>query len=685
MIEIYTFSIKTNAMKNFLLLFILVQFSTFSFSQWVPTTPVTRPAYYFFENKNKLFCSTDGLYSTNDNGSNWIKENITPVSIKGKPLSNIKIQNGNVFAGINLTLWKSTDNCKSWSNILPEILVNYTCNNNELLAITLNSSNKYLKISNDTGKTWTDITSTMPFVFNNYKNFISFLDGNYIIGNSKLGKLFYSNNKGISWSEILLQDSIENLILNDNRLLAISKKSFYISNNAINWVKKNIPETPEAISAKGDTLYASIDYGKIYRSYDGGDTWKKLPEDKDLFWANGYKNIFISIKGYLYAPATFGLKISKDKGESWYPSNTENFAAAECWGVDTLKNRIIASFGDYDSGSCISDDNGITWKNDYPIRSFYDIQVTEKVTYLSQFDGFFISYNNGSTWAKSDIDSSKYYSSILAIDKSVIVITDKGIYISENEGITWHKTGNKGVNSFITKIKTNGSQIYGLSSEGNIYYSDDKCENWVMISSNLPNFSNFRNIYCFEDLIVASGSSDLFVSKDNGKTWKSISNGLFYSSYKEIIYYKNKLIVGGTPAYISNESYTEWYPIEDNGQMYVDDNNGFAIMNGELFLATRFTGLFKYKLEELIKVSNKDISSSYNQNTINIFPNPVKDVLNIDIEQPIDATILDMDGKLILHPACPNQKIDVSVLKSGNYILKIKNKTREISQQFVKE
>jgi len=673
--------------KNPLLIILFLTTFYNTFAQWVPTTPVSSPVYDFFELDNKLYCTAyGGTYYTTDVGKNWIR-----VSNSGTPtfdnnnISSTIVQNGIIYGILNASIWKSANKGKTWKNISPQTFWAFAINNNDILAIIFNGK-KQLKFSKDTGNTWVDISSSMPYQFNNYRDEIVYYKDRYFLLNEFIGKLYYSDDEGQTWLESNLKNKVNKIMVSDNQLFASNNNELYLTNdNGINWVKKNIPVNLELITARGDTLYAPSDYGTIYRSYNKGDTWTKLPEDKNLFWAsNYYKRIYIHSNGQLFAPSTFGLKISKDKGENWYSPNTQSFAPSYCWGVDTFKNRIIASFGDYEAGACISDDKGFTWANDYPIRSFYDIQVTDKVTYLCQFEGFFTSSNNGSTWVKSDIDSAKFYSSIGYLDSTVLVITDKGIYKSIDDGKTWQKTLNNGVTNPIIKLKSNANRLFGVSQDGNIYFSEDKSEHWIKINSLLPNFSNFKNIYCFEDIVVAAGFNDLFISKDNGTTWKSISNGLFYSSYSEITYYNKRLIVGGTPVYISNEEFTKWYELDDGGQMYVNDNKGLAIMNGELFLATRYTGLFKRNLSEILKVANKEITASEHQKGIGIYPNPVHNILNITVEKPLEATIYTITGKEISTHKLTNQQIDVSALQSGCYLLKVKNKEGVFSQQFVK-
>ncbi|UUF13195.1 MULTISPECIES: T9SS type A sorting domain-containing protein [Flavobacterium] len=73
----------------------------------------------------------------------------------------------------------------------------------------------------------------------------------------------------------------------------------------------------------------------------------------------------------------------------------------------------------------------------------------------------------------------------------------------------------------------------------------------------------------------------------------------------------------------------------------------------------------------------------------NIYPNPVKDVLNISLQNNIEIksiSIYDVLGQLVV--AIPNienvSNIDVSKLRSGNYILKVKSDKGNSSTKFIK-
>ena len=75
-------------------------------------------------------------------------------------------------------------------------------------------------------------------------------------------------------------------------------------------------------------------------------------------------------------------------------------------------------------------------------------------------------------------------------------------------------------------------------------------------------------------------------------------------------------------------------------------------------------------------------------NYISLSPNPAKDLLNItsqDFENVKSISIYNMLGKLIQTTANPNKSINVSHLRTGNYIIKLITEKGEISKKFIKE
>jgi uncharacterized delta-60 repeat protein len=110
---------------------------------------------------------------------------------------------------------------------------------------------------------------------------------------------------------------------------------------------------------------------------------------------------------------------------------------------------------------------------------------------------------------------------------------------------------------------------------------------------------------------------------------------------------------------------------------------------GKIFVGGNFTtyqdnGESAY-LIALHSESSLSIENFTNSNIVSLYPNPVKDILNIDI---LDNTIssikvYDLQGKLILEDT--NTTINVNHLSNGIYIVKVVTEEGEFTKKFIKE
>ncbi|WP_051890003.1 T9SS type A sorting domain-containing protein [Chryseobacterium vrystaatense] len=72
-------------------------------------------------------------------------------------------------------------------------------------------------------------------------------------------------------------------------------------------------------------------------------------------------------------------------------------------------------------------------------------------------------------------------------------------------------------------------------------------------------------------------------------------------------------------------------------------------------------------------------------NLITIYPNPVKDILNIKSKNTvIKAEIYDVNGRIISSTSITGGSLNVSDLAKGNYIIKLFNKDKTMIQKFIK-
>lgn len=88
----------------------------------------------------------------------------------------------------------------------------------------------------------------------------------------------------------------------------------------------------------------------------------------------------------------------------------------------------------------------------------------------------------------------------------------------------------------------------------------------------------------------------------------------------------------------------------------------------------------------LVRISKVPVVNPLNQNDILIYPNPVRTVLNVkNISAKANYKIYTSSGRMVSSGVIANNKIDVSVLISGMYIIDIEDEKGVVQKKFIKE
>lgn len=162
-------------------------------------------------------------------------------------------------------------------------------------------------------------------------------------------------------------------------------------------------------------------------------------------------------------------------------------------------------------------------------------------------------------------------------------------------------------------------------------------------------------------------------------------NNIFSLSWQEPDMPHNELV--GYNIYRENELYR----FQTKTSLGCDSRYG--VNDGCDFLTKAFTGFVAAVYEggeesEYISFQVGGPALSVNDvlyKPISIFPNPVKDILNLS-EEVSNVRIVDISGKVVKQISTSEKSINISKLTKGNYIMTATTKTGEtIKKKFIKE
>ncbi len=354
--------------------------------------------------------SPQKLLLTQDEGKNWLhlSSNIdTLVAKYGGRLSKMKDV---IFlmvstAPFQWNLYRSTDKCKSWTNV--------------------NLPTKYLK----------ELITTPQAVFATFQN-------GYCI----------STDRGITWNQTMLSETPEDILVFENLVFISTEENHIFKSTNFGASYERLPTDNELFiesncerdlyMGSNGYLYAASAFG-VAISTDGGSSWKTsnnesfTPKGVD-FVTNIGDNIVCNFNYRLGQYATCG--VSTDQGESWNASYPLKAGRA----YQKLKNSTYC-IGE--SGSLFYTPNGgRTWlkKATDSVSTIADLAFTENKFFVLNNDGIYLSKDGGTTWKKTKgegIDHSKfqfYLTKFLGCnDRKLFAMYLGKIYVSDNEGENW--------------------------------------------------------------------------------------------------------------------------------------------------------------------------------------------------------------------------------------------------------
>ena len=337
------------------------------------------------------------------------------------------------------------------------------------------------------------------------------------------------------------------------------------------------PENPSDVYAIGQVNWS----GHFYLSNDAGATWKSSATVQTDHAGNptlpgaGAKtplsiptNVTINPRNpkQIFVSANWRSCLSGDGGQTWQ----ERMKGADISCITDIRfsgKRVYVTA--MDEGTLMSEDNGKTWKQLWPLTHSTDLSghnwrigvsnvggVDHLISTVSPWDGnkpsvVVTSEDGGATYKTTTAGIPNYqitantmwgrgYPRALAVDPSNPKIvymgidgdptegrSGGGVFKSEDGGSTWkqlpNQPGSRRMYYGLAIDPTNPQRLYwaGFGAKGGVYMSEDGGGSWKSV---FAGDQYLLNLMTTADGTVYAAGKNLWRSGDQGKTWKQISN-----------------------------------------------------------------------------------------------------------------------------------------------------------------
>ncbi|MFH7026548.1 MAG: hypothetical protein ACHBN1_14340 [Heteroscytonema crispum UTEX LB 1556] len=281
---------------------------------------------------------------------------------------------------------------------------------------------------------------------------------------------------------------------------------------------------------------------------------------------------------YLLAGTNSGVFCSQDNGNSWKPVNIG------------LKNRQVTAllvtnegeiFAGTSDGIFRSNNNGFSWNSvnrNLPNRNITALAINPNngQIFVGTGDGVWRSRNNFQTWKQLKVGLTDTDITVLA----TYAKPGKGTIKSDGTKVT-------GTDTLFNEELSEGSVITVNGETRKVISIDRKLLNTTLIvdaafSEDLSSETEFTINY----LLAGTIGGNIFISKDNGKSWESVTTSLSITTITTLaINPKNQYIFAGTTTGSVLCS-------KENGKNFLPINNGFENINEKILILTSYKPIF---------------------------------------------------------------------------------------------
>ncbi len=567
--------------------------------------------------------------------------------------------------------------------------------------------------STDGGQTWQALSHILPQGKQSRIGLATSQDAVftvYVDSLHNLNGVYRSFDQGSTWEEIPTDVSV-----------ASSLRGFgwYFGQIRVNPMDKN------DISVLGITTY---------RTKNGGFNWDVLSRNAGIGIHVDHHDLVYHPSGKMLLATDGGLYESEDQGVLW--SDIENIPASQAYRVafnPHVPEAYYAGFQDNGSaaGNAATINNWEKYRGSDGFQTvfhptepniFYaesqrgNIQVTQDggASWRGATDGIATGDRRGwdMPYIMSTHNPSVLYTGTHRVYKSTAGTIPNWQAISDDltDGEIYERPQSI---STLSLSPINSSLLYVGTMDANVWRTNDDGDTWTSIQGILPE-RTVTDIVASPDnedavFVAYSGYKDndntprIYRSSDRGNSWQNIAGDLPQLAINAIVVpqgYNDQIIFVATDGgvYGTLDGGVHWERLGTNMPIVAAYDLVWNTGINTLSVGTFARSILSYPLDGIVEPPNNTLSSlstlANPDQALILYPNPVKDVLNLSFYNPkpndlLTLAIYNIKGQEVLRFKSLVQQeaflqTQVGMLKAGIYILKISGEYSTRSVQFVK-
>jgi photosystem II stability/assembly factor-like uncharacterized protein len=633
---------------------------------------------------------THGILKSTDGGIHWTVTNWNYPYYNRRQTYRLLVHPTNpdiVFASTNLGFFKTTDGGQTWTRKRVGVYKDIEFKPNDPNTIYIASSSTVAKSTNG-GDSFTNLSFSPATSLSRIELAVTAADPEYlyILGGKSsdngFGGIYLSTDAG---STITTKATSPNLLGWSSTGNDQGGQAWYDLALEVSPYNKNI------VFVGGVNIWRSVNAGQSW-SISGHWTGSGAPyvhADCHMIKYSPHNSTTV------WACTDGGLSKSPANGSQWTEKNNQ-LSVAQMYRLGaskTLSSKIMTGWQDNGSNLMTSSWNKVLGGDGMECIVSSD---NNNILFGSLYYGEIRrSLNNGNNWSSitNSITEEGAWVTPYIQDEANANILYAGfvnVWKTTNKGNSWTKISSFSSNQKINALASapSNSQIIWAANSSTLYKTTDGGQNWSIINGYSGsqsinyiaiNANNPDKVWiCFSGF--SSGNKVAYTS-DGGSTWTDISGNLPNYPVNTIVNDKNSNSDGiyvGTDigVYYRDNNLGNWVPfMKDLPNVIVKELEIFYPEN-KIRAATFGRGLWESVLYDL--ANDIDFGLNYNKKSLNIYPNPAKDVIYINFSNfandKIQISVYDVFGKYIFKKTVLNKNkfsLNTSQYAKGMYFIEI--------------